>query len=144
MKLLADVREGKNLLVGRGIKFLLCTPQHVGSQLQQGDIVMLPGMHRDSWQQSMLTGIRKTRSFLLLPPLQPQTSSHRWMMMVSLIPIPLIFVMFSPSATMTAPMAAISQAVSAEGTCKHFPAPCKPHSLHLNWDADFSVLLLNN
>lgn len=75
----------------------------------------------------MFMGIRKTRRFLQLPSLQQQTSSHRWVMMVSLIPTPFIFVMFSPSATVTAPIAAISQAVSAEGTCSHFLAPCKPH-----------------
>jgi len=64
--------------------------------------------------------------------------------MVSLIPIPYVFVTFSPSAAAKAPIADISQAVSAEGTCNHFRAPCKPHNLRLNWDVDFSVLLLNN
>lgn len=60
-------------------------------------------------------------------------------MMVSLILVAFVFVMFSPSATVAALVAAISQAIPAS-----FPAPCKPQGLHLNGDVEFSVLLLHN
>lgn len=39
--------KAKKLLVARGIKFLLGTPEHTGSQLQEGDIVTVPGTHTD-------------------------------------------------------------------------------------------------
>lgn len=100
-----------------------------------------PGVSIGGYQQSLLTGSKNLGGFTTAIP----TATDKCTQLggeVLLSPIPFIFVMFSPSFALTMPIPAISQAISTEGTCNHFPAPCK-HSLHLNWDVDFSVLLLN-
>lgn len=96
------------------------------SQLQQGDVVMLPGMHTDrshlcSWASEKLGDFYNCHLYS-----NRQTHTDGWWWCHLFLPHSL-FVMFSPSATVTEPIAAISQAVSAEGTCSHFLAPCKPH-----------------